>query len=123
MHDTLMAAALSEPLTVVPDHYVPELRTAPAATHPCQMYLDHGSAQPSVTQGHHTRPVFLQNRKYGRIRDGSLLWLCGTDHDSLHAWLYYLLGERKMPDPLPPRRARRWAEEVYAWYVADSSPQ
>lgn len=49
-----------------------DLLTASALDRPCEMYRDHGSARPSVTQGHHIRPVYLQNRKYGEIRDGSL---------------------------------------------------
>lgn len=94
-----------------------EPTTAPAAEKPCEMYLDHGSARPSVTQGHHVFPVYLQNRKYGRIVHGELMFLCGTCHDNLHAWLYWLMGERKIPNPEPPRRAKAHAARVVDWYV------
>lgn len=87
-------------------------RTAPAALHPCELYLDHGSAKPSITQGHHVKPVYLQNRKYGRIVDSTLMYLCGTCHDNVHAWLYHLMGERRMPDPVPPPRAQAQAREA-----------
>jgi len=85
------------------------------------MYADHGSAVPSVTQGHHAHPVYLQNRVWGGIRDNDLLYLCGTCHDNTHAWLFWLMGERRKPDPIPPARARREAERTLAWYVAEQA--
>ena len=42
----------------------PEAR---AADRPCELYRYHAPV-PSRTQGHHRRPVYLQNRVYGRIR-------------------------------------------------------
>lgn len=93
--------------------------TAPAFLRPCEMYRDHGSSLVVITQGHHVRPIFLQNRKYGRIQDGTLKFLCGTCHDSTHAWLYYLLGERQWPGDVPPR-AKMLAQEAYDWFVAPS---
>lgn len=94
-----------------------ELVTAPAADKPCALYLDHGSARPSVTQGHHVKPVYLQNRKYGQIVDGTLMYVCGTCHDNIHAWIYWLMGERKLPNPEPPPRAQTMARAVIEWYV------
>jgi hypothetical protein len=91
-------------------------RTATASTKPCELYKDHGSATPSVTEGHHRHPVYLQNRVYGRIQDTQLLWVCSTCHDNIHAWLYWLLGERAQPNPLPPTRARVEALAAFAWY-------
>ncbi len=88
---------------------------ASAGRRPCEAYVDHGSSPPVRTQGHHLHPVFLQNRVYGRIRDPQLIWLCGTCHDSIHAWLDWLLGEAYQP-PTPPRRLKRIAEETFAWY-------
>lgn len=93
------------------------VRTASATLRPCEMYVDHGSSVPVITQGHHVYPVFLQNRKYGQIQDGTLQFLCGTCHDSVHAWLYWLLGERAQPAPTPPR-ARLLAQRAYDWYVS-----
>lgn len=90
---------------------------ASALDRPCQMYRDHGSARPSVTQGHHVYPIYLQNRKYGQIRHGDLRWLCGTCHDNTHAWIYWLMGERKKPNPEPPPRAQELARVVVAWYT------
>lgn len=92
---------------------------AQAALHPCEMYVDHGSARPCLTQGHHLKPVFLQNRVYGRLVDGTLMWLCGTCHDNLHAWLYFLLGERREPTPHPPARAKAAAQKVFDWFEAE----
>jgi hypothetical protein len=96
---------------------LPSPHTASAAARPCELYADHGSATPSVTEGHHRHPVYLQNRVYGQIRDPQLLWLCSTCHDNVHAWLYWLLGERRSPDPLPPVRARGEARAAFAWYT------
>lgn len=93
-----------------------EVRTAPAADKPCELYADHGSAVPSVTQGHHIYPVYLQNRKYGRIVSGELAYLCGTCHDNVHAWLYFIMGERREPRPTPPPRARRLAQRALDWF-------
>lgn len=90
---------------------------APAAFQPCALYKDHGSAVPSVTQGHHIRPVYLQNRKYGKIQDGTLVYLCGTCHDNVHAWLYWIMGERSKPNPEPPPRAKAMAAEAHAWFT------
>jgi hypothetical protein len=91
---------------------------AAADVRPCQLYVDHGSAVPSFTEGHHRHPVYLQNRVYGRILDPQLLWLCSTCHDNVHGWLYWLLGERKKPSVLPPPRARQEAQAAYDWYLA-----
>lgn len=98
---------------------VVEHAKAPAAERPCEMYRDHGSAVPCMTQGHHWYPVFLQNRVYGQIQDSTLAWLCGTCHDNIHAWLYFLLGERREPAPHPPPRAKAWAQQVFDWYIAE----
>lgn len=89
--------------------------TAMADVHPCALYRQH---RPTVvmTDGHHRHPVFLQNEVYGRIRDPELLWVCSNCHDSIHAWLYHLLGQRKQPTVMP-RRARQEAERAYAWYM------
>ena len=98
-----------------------DLLTAPAADKPCSIYIDHGSARPAVTQGHHVKPVYLQNRKYGRIVDPTLMYLCGTCHDNVHAWIYWLMGERTKPNPEPPLRAQRLAAWVVDWYVDGSA--
>lgn len=90
-------------------------RSASAAERPCELYLDHGSARPVVTQGHHVLPLYLQWRKWGEYRSEELLWLCGGCHDSVHAWIYHLMGERYQP-PKPPARAVRRAELTVAWF-------
>lgn len=94
-------------------------RSMSAAEQPCAMYLDHGSATPSITQGHHRHPQYLQKRVYGGVvKDLELLWLCGGCHDSVHAWLYWLVGERAEPAAMPPPRAKKEAETANEWYVA-----
>lgn len=90
-------------------------RTVSALERPCSLYLDHGSARPAVTQGHHAKPLYLQWRKWGEYRSAELVWLCGTCHDSIHAWLYWIMGERYQP-PTPPLRAVRSAESTLAWF-------
>ena len=94
-----------------------ELRTAPAATRPCQLHVYH-APHPSRTQGHHRHPVYLQNRIYGQIRDPELLWVCGTCHDNIHEWLGWLLGETRKPDPEPGRSAKAEAQKTYEWAAA-----
>jgi hypothetical protein len=90
--------------------------TASAATRPCELYATHYPVV-VVTEGHHIHPVYLQNRVYGRIQDTELKWLCSGCHDAVHAWLYWLLGERARPAVTPPPRARAEAEHAHAWYL------
>lgn len=91
--------------------------TLSAATEPCALYRDHGSAEPVIVQGHHRHPAYLQRRLWGEVRDEELLWLCGTCHDSVHAWLYWLMGERAQPSATPPR-ARAEAQQTHEWFQA-----
>lgn len=90
--------------------------TAPAQERPCQLRTYH-APEPVITQGHHRHPIFLQNRVYGQIRDTELMWLCGTCHDSVHAWLYWLLGERARPAD-PGYLARREAQTTLDWWTS-----
>lgn len=94
-----------------------EVRTARAAERPCGLYAYH-SPKVVRTQGHHLRPVYLQNRVYGRIQDSSLMWLCGNCHDSVHEWLSWLLREAREPEPHPGRYAKMLAQGTYNWFVA-----
>lgn len=96
----------------------PDLRTAQAAERSCQLYAHSGSPHPSRTQGHHRKAVYLQNRIYGRIVDGELLWVDGLCHDSIHDWLSFLLGEAREPNPHPGRKAKAEAQRTYDWYIA-----
>ena len=90
--------------------------TASSLDKPCALYRDHGSSVPVITQGHHVYPVYLQNRAFGGIRLPELIWLCGTCHDSVHAWLYWLLGERKRPLMPVPARAKQLAVTAENWF-------
>ncbi len=90
-------------------------RTASAVLRPCELYKYHAPV-PVITQGHHVHPVFLQNRVYGQIRDNELKWLCGTCHDTVHAWLYWLLGERAQPEGVG-YSAKREAQATFDWYT------
>lgn len=94
-----------------------EPRTAHAAEHPCELHRYHAPAVVR-TQYHHSKCVYLQNRLYGRIKYGADTWICGTDHDSLHAWLDWLLGEADKPDPEPGRMVKAAAQQTYDWYRA-----
>lgn len=82
---------------------------------PCELVAYHAPT-PVMTEFHHTRPVFLQNRLYGRIIYPADLWLCSNCHDAVHAWLYWLLGERREP-PYIGRAAKAEAERTYTWYI------
>lgn len=96
---------------------IPERRTAQFTEHPCELVTYH-APQPVMTEFHHTKPVFLQNRLYGRIIYGADLWVCSNCHDAIHAWLYYLLGERKQPTYIG-RNAKAEAERTHAWFLEE----
>lgn len=98
---------------------IPEVRTATAVKHPCELYAHSGSPKPSRTQYHHRHPVYLQNRVYGEIRDASdndMMWVCGLCHDSIHDIVSWLLGEARIPDPMPGYNAVREARRTVEWY-------
>jgi hypothetical protein len=94
--------------------------TATAAEHPCAAYLYHAPAVVR-TQYHHTKPMYLQERLYGKVLYGADLWLCGNCHDSVHEWLGYLLGESRMPNPQPGWKIKKIAQATFDWYVAASA--
>lgn len=94
-------------------------RTAFAEAHPCELVAYHAPA-PVVTEYHHSKPVYLQNRLYGRIVYPADLWLCSNCHEAVHAWLYWLMGERKQP-PHIGHRARAEAERTFEWYLSERS--
>ncbi len=85
----------------------------------CELAAYH-APEPVMTEGHHIHPVFLQNRVYGRIVDNELKFLCSNCHDAVHAWLYWLLGERRQPLNVG-RLARAEAERTYAWFLEVSA--
>lgn len=91
--------------------------TAQAAEKPCELYRYH---HPRVTrtQGHHIHPVYLQNRVWGGIRDNELKYVCGSCHDAIHDWLYWLMGERNKPNPEPGSKAKAEAQRSYDWFLA-----
>lgn len=90
---------------------------AMASDRPCELYSHSGGSRPSLTQGHHIYPVYLQNRKHGRIVRGELMFLCGTCHDNVHTWLYWIMGERKLYLPEPPPRAKALAKRAHDWFL------
>lgn len=97
----------------------PTVRTATAASHPCQLYGHTAIPRPSRTQYHHRFPQYLQERVWGQVRLATgtdMLWLCGLCHDSVHDWLGWLLGEARRPVPDPAPRARAEAVRAAAWY-------
>jgi hypothetical protein len=96
---------------------VNEPRTAPAAEHPCQLHRYH-RPRPLRTQYHHSKPEYLQRRLWGEVRHGPDTWLCGTDHDSLHTVIDWLLGEGREPTVNPGRRVLAEATRTVDWYLA-----
>lgn len=92
--------------------------TLSAGVQPCALYMDHGSSRPVIVQGHHRHPVYLQRRLWGEVRDEELIWLCGTCHDSVHAWLYWVMEERAKPSEVP-LRARAEAQQTWAWFLRE----
>lgn len=90
---------------------------APWATHPCELYSYHAPV-PTLTEGHHVHPVFLQNKLYGQIVDNELKYLCSNCHDSVHEWIYWLLGQRRN-EPHVGRLAKEEAQRTYDWYIAE----
>lgn len=112
-----------EPLRFIPDAFLNHLAVEDAPllaffdAHPCEL-LDYHAPKPVMTEFHHTRPVFLQNRLWGQIRLGPDLWVCGNCHDAVHAWLYYLLGERRQPTYIG-RAAKAEAERTFDWYTSE----
>lgn len=93
---------------------LPGAETLFAGDQGCELVAYH-APMPVMLQHHHQKPVELQNRLYGKIVYGPTLWLCGSCHDSVHAWLYWMLGERKQP-PYIGRAAKAEAERTYQWY-------
>lgn len=91
---------------------------AQASDKPCALYAHTAAPRPTRTQGHHRRPVYLQNRVYGRIRDPELMYLCGLCHDAVHDWISYLLGEARKPTIEPGMKHKAEARRTVDWYLA-----
>lgn len=94
--------------------------TATAATQPCQLYRYHWPT-PIRTQYHHSKPVYLQNRLYGRIVHPADFWVCGTCHDSIHETIDWLLREGRKPDPMPGRKVLAKARQAVDWYLQEAA--
>ena len=92
-----------------------EPKTAYADQQSCRLLTYHAPA-PVVIEYHHSKPVFLQNRAYGHIVHAPDLWVCSNCHEAIHAWLYWLLGERRQP-PAIGRAAKAEAERTYQWWL------
>lgn len=84
---------------------------------PCELVSYHAPT-PSLTEYHHTKPVFLQNKLYGHIVYGADKYLCANCHDSVHEWLYWLLGMRRA-EPRVGRAAKAEAQRTYEWYRSE----
>lgn len=83
----------------------------------CQL-VNYHAPEPVVLEYHHQKPVYLQDRLYGKILFGPSLWVCANCHEAIHAWLYWLLGERKQPARIG-YHAKAEAERTYSWYLAE----
>lgn len=90
---------------------------AQASDQPCEMF---GAHRPRVvrTQHHHSHPQYLQLRLWGEVRDGPDTWVCGNCHDAIHEVLSWLLGEARVPDPMPGPRIRKAAQASFDWFEA-----
>jgi hypothetical protein len=86
---------------------------------PCALVSYHAPT-PVITEFHHSKPVYLQNRLYGRVKYPADLWLCSNCHEAVHAWLYWLFGERAEP-PVIGRAAKAEAERTFAWYTSEQT--
>lgn len=94
-------------------------REAQAVDKPCELHASHS---PVVvrTQGHHLFPIYLQKRVFnGEVRHNDLVWLCGTGHDSLHAWLGWALSESYKPVQRVGWETMRIVDSVVEWYKAE----
>lgn len=97
----------------------PAPRSAFADEQKCQLVAYHAPA-PVMISHHHTKPEYLQLRLWGEVRFGPDLWVCSNCHDAVHAWLYWLMGERREP-PQIGRAAKAEAERTFAWYTAEAA--
>jgi hypothetical protein len=111
-------------VTVVPVLTLHEARVAAALHVPetaydrsCELVSYHAPA-PVVTEHHHRRPIYLQLHLWGAVRYPADLWVCSNCHEAIHAWAYWLLGERKQP-PRIGRAAKAEAESMVAWYEGE----
>lgn len=95
-----------------------ETRQLDAAEQPCAMRLSH-NPRPIRTQGHHRWPQYLQRRLWGSVRLEDLIPLCGTDHDSTHTWLSFLLGEQRKPLLDPGTLVKTEAQAIVTWFRAE----
>ena len=98
---------------------MPTLERAMAEEHPCELYAYHRPV-PAITEFHHSKPVFLQNRLHGKIKHSADVWLCPTCHSNVHAWLDWLLKERRL-EPKVSLRARKAAQETFDWYMREAA--
>lgn len=92
--------------------------SADGSERPCRFHKYHW---PPVleTELHHLKPVYLQNRVHGKIVDPTTAPACPTGHSNFHAWISYLLGERRRrPWRLGTRVEMKHAREVVDWYLA-----
>lgn len=89
--------------------------TATASSRPCSLYEYHW---PRVirTQFHHSKPVYLQNKVFGRIIFPADTWLCGSCHDGVHETIDWLLGEGREPSPKPGRKMLAEANRTVHWF-------
>ena len=103
-------------ITELPHLVVPP-RKAFFEEHPCQLVSYHAPT-PIMTEFHHSKPVYLQNRLYGKIIYGADFWVCSNCHDSIHAIIYWLMGERCKP-PYIGRAALAKAQRTIEWYESE----
>jgi hypothetical protein len=105
--------------SVAHEHTTTPPRQAFFTKKPCEMVATH-QPKPVITENHHTKPEYLQRRLYGVTLYPADKWLCSNCHEAVHAWLYWLLGERAKP-PYIGNAAKAEAERTYSWYMSEKA--
>ncbi len=96
------------------DPKIEKPKTAFFYEHICSLVSYH-APRPVISEHHHRKPAFLQKRVYGKVLYDADMWLCSNCHEAVHAWLYYILGERDYPLGIG-RLAKAEAERTFDWY-------
>lgn len=90
-----------------------------ATDKPCALVGYHAPL-PVMTEHHHSKPSYLQTRLYGKVVYAADIYYCSNCHDAVHAWTYWLMGERQMPMNMG-RNAKAAGQAIYDWFNAEKT--